>query len=119
MMKFKPALAFAAVLVLLSGCANPTVGLRSGNPPSPGVSAPPPGTSYSSGSLALQTDVSPGAYFGMLFLGYLISGTHYDYWRPDAGDSTRRPPGLTADRSVVERDCSQPVEPLYANLRCK
>ncbi len=118
-MKFKSAVALAAVFVLLPGCANPTVGLRSGNSPSPGVSAPPPGTSYSSGSLALQANVSPGAYVGMLFLGYLISGAQYNYWRSDDGASTRRPPELAADRSVAERDCSQPVEPLYANLRCK
>ena len=118
-MKFKLAIALVVTPILLAGCAGTAIGLRSTNSPSLGVSAPPPGSSYSSGSVGLQADVSPGAYFGMLFLGYLMTGMQDNYRHWGYGASARRPPELDEDRTVVERDCSRPLGPLYANLRCK
>jgi hypothetical protein len=116
-MKFKPAIAVALIPMLLAGCAGTSIGLRSTNSPSLGGSAPPLGSSY--GSAAIQADVSPGAFLGLVFLGYLFSGFPDDYRRWSYGFPSRKPPELAPDRSVVERDCSQPLGPLYANLRCK
>jgi hypothetical protein len=118
-MKFKLAIALAVTVALLIGCAGGAIGLRSTNSPSPGGSAPPPGSSYSYGSVAIQADVTPGAFFGLVFLGYLAAGVQDDYLRRRYGSSSRQPPELAEDRTVVERDCSQPLGPLYANLRCK
>lgn len=118
-MKLKPAAALVIASTLSVGCASTTIGLRSSNAPSLGVSAPPPGSSYSQGSVALQADVSPGAFFGLMFLGYVMGGIEDNYRRWAHGASARRPPEMAEDRAVVERDCSQPLGPLYANLRCK
>jgi hypothetical protein len=118
-MKFKWTLALVVTVMLLAGCAGTTLGLRSTNSPSLGGTAPPPGSSYSYGSMAIQTDVSPGAFFGLAFLGYLVAGAQDDYLRWRDGSFSRKPPELAEDRAVAERDCSQPLGPLYANLRCK
>jgi len=118
-MKFKLAIVLAVTPMLLAGCASTTIGLRSTNSPSLGGSAPPPGSSYSYGSVAIQADVTPGAFLGLVFLGYLVAGVQDDYARWRYGASSRRPPELAEDRQVVEHDCSQPLGPLYANLRCR
>ena len=116
-MKFRLAVATALTAILLTGCAGTAVGLRSTNSPSMGGSLPPPGTSYSSASI--QAEVRPNAYFGLLFLGYVMSGVADSYQRWSDGPGGRKPPELAEDRAVVERDCSQPLGPLYANLRCR
>jgi hypothetical protein len=116
-MKFKLAIAVVVIPMLLTGCASTTIGLRSTNSPSMPGSTPAPGSSYS--SAAIQADVTPSVFFGLVFLGYLAAGVQDDYLRWRYGSSSRKPPELAEDRAVVERDCSQPLGPLYANLRCK
>jgi hypothetical protein len=118
-MKFKLAIALVVTALLLTGCAGATIGLRSSNSPSLGGGAPPPGSSYSYSSVAVQADVSPGAYFGMMFLGYVMTGIQDNYRSWSYGAPLRKPPEMAEDRAVAERDCSQPLGPLYANLRCK
>jgi len=118
-MKFRWTTTALIITILLAGCAGANIGLRSGNSPSPGGSAPPPGSAYSYSSVNVQADVSPGAYFGLVFLGYMITGIQDNFRSWGYGAYSRRPPELTQDRAVAERDCSQPLEPLYANLRCK
>jgi hypothetical protein len=111
------AIAALTTTLLLAGCAGTTIGLRSTNSPSmPGSTAAPAG-SYS--SAAIQADVTPAAFFGLVFLGYLAAGAHDDYLRWRYGTASRTPPELAEGRAVAERDCSQPLGPLYANLRCK
>ena len=109
-----------AVLIgasLLAGCAGATIALRSTN--SPPIGALPPGSSSSSGSAAIQAEVTPGAFIGLLLLGYLVAGVPDDYpgWR--YGRAGHNPPQLAEDRAIVERDCSQPMQQPSANLRCK
>jgi hypothetical protein len=118
-MKFKPAIAAVLTALLLTGCGGATLGLRSTNSPSLGAGTPPPGSSYSHGSVAVQADVSPGALFGVMFLGYLLTGMQDNYRSWSDGASLRKPPEMAGDRAVAERDCSQPLGLLYANLRCK
>jgi hypothetical protein len=116
-MKYKFAITMAFSLMLLAGCASTAIGLRSTNSPSMPGSTPALGSSHS--SAAIQAEVRPGAFFGLVFLGYLAAGMQDDYLSRHYGSSSRQPPELAEDRTVVERDCSQPLGPLYANLRCK
>ena len=116
-MKFKLAIAVVVIPMLLTGCASTTIGLRSTNSPSMPGSTSASGSSYS--SVAIQADVTPGAFFGLVFLSYLVAGVQDDYLRWRYGSSSRKPPELAEGRAVAERDCSQPLGPLYANLRCK
>ena len=116
-MKFRLAVALVAATLLLAGCAGTAVGLRSTNSPSMGGSLPPPGTSYSSGWI--QAEVRPNGYFGLLFLGYVMTGMVDSYQRWSDGPGWRKPPELAEDRTIEERDCSQPLGPLDANLRCR
>jgi hypothetical protein len=116
-MGFKSAIAALTITVLLAGCTSTTIGLRSTNSPSMPGSTPAPGSSYS--SVAIQADVTPGAFFGLAFLGYLVAGMQEDYLRWRYGSASRQPPELAEGRAVTERDCSQPLGPLFANLRCK
>jgi hypothetical protein len=118
-MKLKLATAVAVIPMLLVGCANTTIGLRSASSPSLPGSVQAPGSAYSYNSVGIQADVSPGAYFGLVFLGYVITGMQGNYRGGSYGFSSRRPPEMAEDRAVVERDCSQPLGPLYGNLRCK
>ena len=116
-MKFKMAIAVAATSMLLGACAGTTFGLHTTNSPVLGGTAASAGGSSS--SAAIHADVSPNTYFGLVILGYIMMGIQDSYPRWSDGSSSRRPPELAEDRSVVERDCSQPLGPLYANLRCK
>ena len=116
-MKFKSAIAALIVPLALAGCAGTSIGLRSTNSPSLPGSAPAPGGFYN--SAALQAEVTPAALVGLLLLGYLAAGAQDDHLRWRYGSSSRTPPELTEGRAVDERDCSQPLGPLYANLRCK
>jgi hypothetical protein len=116
-MRFKSATAALTITMLLAGCASTTIGLRSTNSPSMPGSTSAIGGSYS--SAAIQADVTPGAFIGLVFLGYLVAGVHDDYLRWRYGSASRKPPELAEGRAVAERDCSQPLGPLYANLRCK
>ncbi|TAK72386.1 MAG: hypothetical protein EPO19_02070 [Betaproteobacteria bacterium] len=116
-MKFKSAIAVVGTTLMLTACAGTAIGLRSTNSPSIPGSTPAIGSSY--GSAAIQADVTPGAFFGLVLLGHLVSGVHEDYLRWRYGSSSRKPPELAEDRTIAERDCSQPLGPLYANLRCK
>ncbi len=116
-MKFKSAIAVAVITTLLAGCAGTAIGLRSTNSPSMPRSTAALGSSYS--SAAIQVDVSPGAFFGMVFLGYLAGSVQDGYRRWSGGASWRKPPELAEGRAIAERDCSQPLGQLYANLRCR
>jgi hypothetical protein len=116
-MRIQPALALLVICMLLTACAATSVSLRTTNSPSMPGSTSAPGSSYS--SAAIQADVTPGAFFGLIFLGYLAAGIQDDYLRWRHGSSSRKPPELAEGRAVAERDCSQPLGPLYANLRCK
>ena len=116
-MKFKLAIAVVAAPMLLTGCAGTAIGLRSTNSPSMPGSTPALGSAYS--SAAIQVDVTPGALFGLVFLGYLAGGVQDDFRRLSGGVSWRKSPELAEGRAIAERDCSQPLGPLYANLRCK
>jgi hypothetical protein len=115
-MKFKLAIAGVTTFMLLTGCAGTAVGLSTTNSPSLGGSLPPPGTSYS--SAAIQAEVRPNIYFGVLFFGYVMTGVADTYQRWSDGPSWRKPPDLDEGRAIADRDCSQPLGPLYANLRC-
>ena len=116
-MGLKSALAALAYTVLLAGCAGTTVGLRSTNSPSLPPGTPAPGDSRS--SAAIQADVAPGAFLGLVLFGYLAAAVRDDYLRWRYGVSSRSPPDLAAGRAITERDCREPLGPLYANLRCK
>jgi len=117
-MKFKLAIAVLATFPLLTGCAGATIGLRSTHSPSMERSAPQPG-SYSYGSAAIQADVRPNAFFGTMFLGYMMTGIQDDYLSWGSGPAWRKPPQMAEGRAIVERDCSRPMEAPSANLRCK
>ncbi len=116
-MSSKTTIAALIAAVLLAGCANSTINLRTTNSPSMPTNTLPPGSSYS--SAALQADVSPGTYFSVLLFGYLLAAFQDEYrsWR--YGPSWRKPPELDNDRSIVEQDCTQPMDRPSANLRCK
>jgi len=115
-MKFGLAAAALIGAGLLAGCAGATIGLRSTNSASiDGV--PPPGAFYD--SAAVQAEMLPGAFVGVLLLGYFadgIEGNHLD-WRDGRGRSN--PPPMAEDRTIAERDCSRPMEIPSANLRCR
>lgn len=98
----------------IAGCAHTTISARAGTP---GGSAPAPGGSYS--SAAIHVEANPNAYFGALLLGYIAVGVHDAYVRADEGTASRKPPQLDAERSIVERDCSEPMQRPSGNLRCK
>lgn len=116
-MRFKSATVVLTTTMLLAGCATTAIGLRSTNSPSMPGSTTAPGSSYS--SAAIQADVTPAAFIGLVFVGYFVAGVQDDYLRWRYGSSSRKPPELAEGRAVAERDCSQPLGPLYANLRCK
>ena len=115
-MKFKSAAAALTAAVLLAGCASTSVSLSSTNSPSLG-GTPAPGVAYSSGYI--YADVTVGTFLGFALLAYLITSAQNDYQRWSGGASWRDAPGLAEDRAIAERDCSQPLGQLYANLRCK
>lgn len=117
-MKFNLATAALIGAGLLAGCAGTTIAVRSTNSPSIG-GALPSGSSYSSGSAAIQADVTPGAFIGLLLLGYVAAGVpdHFSGWRYSRAG--RDSPQLDQDRAIAERDCSQPMQQPSANLRCK
>lgn len=108
-------IAAAAALSTLAGCASTSFGLRTGSSPTLPGSAPAVGTSYQ--TAAVQAEVSPGAYFGLVMLGYLIVSMQEQFGF--RGPDWRRPPEMAEDRSVVERDCSAALAPPVENLRCK
>jgi hypothetical protein len=115
-MKYKLAIAMALTLMQLAGCANTAIALRSTNSPSMPGSTPAPGNSYS--STAIQADVTPAAFLGLVFLGYIMSGMQDNYRNGNYGTASHMPPELVGDRAVAVRDCSQVLGTLYANLRC-
>ncbi len=108
----KPTLAIVALIgtTLLGACANTSLAFRGGNPP-------PVGSSYQSASVHAELNSNP--YFSLLFLGIFAAGVENNYldWRYGTGRGGV--PQLDANRSVAERDCSQPLAPTSANLRCK
>ncbi len=118
-MKLRRAAAALLTPLLFAGCAGANIALHSTNSPSLAGSAPLPGSAYSYNSVGLQAEVSPGAYFGMMFLGYLMMSIQDNFRSRSYGAASRQPPEMAEDRAVVERDCTQPLEPLHANLRCK
>ncbi len=117
-MKFSLATAALIGASLLAGCAGTTIAVRSTNSPSIG-GALPPGSTRSSGSVAIQADVTSGAFVGLLLLGYVAAGVpdHFSGWRYSRAG--RDSPQLDEDRAIAERDCSQPMQQSSANLRCK
>ncbi|MBI5912728.1 MAG: hypothetical protein HY848_22585 [Betaproteobacteria bacterium] len=116
-MKFKSAIAVVGTTLMLTACASTTIGLRSTNSPSLPGNTPAAGNSYN--SAAIQANLTPGAFLGLVFLGYLAAGVYDDYLRWRYGSFSRKPPELAEGRAVAERDCGQPLGPLYANLRCR
>jgi hypothetical protein len=78
-MKLKLALALVVAPLLLAGCAGTAIDLRSTNSPSIPGNTPALGGAYSSS--AIQVDVTPGAFFGMAFLRYLVGGVQDEYRR--------------------------------------
>ena len=115
-MKFSLATAALIGASLLAGCAGTTIALRSTNSPSIGGALPP---GSSSGSAAIQADVTPGAFIGLLLLGYVAAGVPDDFlgWRYSRAG--RDLPQLDENRAIAERDCSRPMQQPSANLRCK
>lgn len=111
------AIAASITAIALAGCANTSVGLRTGAPSSMRGSGPAPGSAYS--SAAIHAEVSTNAYFGLLFLGYAAAGVHDGYPSWSGGPAWRKPPQMAEGRAIVERDCSRPMEAPSANLRCK
>jgi hypothetical protein len=109
-------IAAALAACLLAGCANSLVSIRTTNSPSMPAS-PLAGTSTS--GAAFQADLSPGTYFSALFLGYLLGAFRDDGRNRTLGPSWRKPPEPAEERTIIERDCSLPMERPYANLRCK
>lgn len=116
-MKFKLTIASMLATMLLGGCAGTAIGLHSTNSPSLPGGPPAPGSSYSSASI--QVDVTPGALLGLILFGYLVGGVPDDYRRSSGGASWQKPPEMAEGRAIAERDCSQPLGHLEANLRCK
>jgi hypothetical protein len=123
MMSSTTPIAALLAAALLTGCAYSAISLRSTNSPSMPGGNPPPGSSYS--YAAVHADVSPGTFFGALFFGYLLGAFRDDGrgWREGMSgresSAWRKPPELAEGRAIAERDCSQPMERPYANLRCK
>ena len=109
-MKSTPVAVALIAAALLGGCANTNLAFRGGNPP-------PVGSSYQSASVHAELNSNP--YFSLLFLGVFAAGVENNYldWR--YGPSRGRVPQLDANRAIAERDCSQPLAPTSANLRCK
>src|ERR1700690_510978 len=118
-MKFGLATAALVGAGLLAGCATATIGLRSTNSTPIGGGVLPPGGSYSSGAIQADLDVPPGAFIGVLLLGYLAAGVHGDYLNWGYARAARESPQLAEDRAIAERDCSRPMEAPSANLRCR
>ena len=114
-MKFRRLTVALVIPVLLAACGAANVGLRAGDP-SLMRSAAAPGTSYS--YAAVRAEANPNAWFGMLFLGSFLFGVQGDNRHWDQRASGRKPPEMAEGRSVAERDCSKPLGPLEANLRC-
>jgi len=115
-MRFATAVAAPIAAILLAGCAGARVGLDSSAPPSVrGGSAPVPGTSYSSAVVRAEVGASP--WFGLLLLGAYAAAAGDD--DPAWSAAARSPPPLDADRAVVERDCTRPMDSPSANLRCR
>src|SRR5487761_2560805 len=98
-MKFSLATAALIGAGLLAGCAGATINVGSTNSPSFGNRAPPSGSSYSSGSVAIQADVTSGAFVGLLLLGYVAAGVpdHFSGWRYSR--AWRDTPQLDEDRA--------------------
>ena len=116
-MKFNSAIAALTAAIWLAGCASTGIGLHATNSPSPGSSAPAPGSAYS--SAGIRAELRPNAYFGLLVLGFIAAGIHDHYLHWSHGSVWRAPPQLDEDRAIAERDCSRPIEATSANLRCK
>ena len=116
-MKFNSAIIALAIPILLAGCAGANVGLRSGESTTMRSGAPPPGSSYS--SAAIRAEVSPNVYIGVLFLSSIMHGTRNEYQRWRSGAYWREPPEMAEGRAIAERDCSKPLGPIEANLRCR
>jgi len=116
-MKFKPAVATALAAMLLAGCASTTIGLNNANSPAVRVGVPAPGSFYNSASI--QTEMRASSYFGLFFLGYVAAGAPDGYPNRSDGPAWRKAPPLAEDRTVTERDCTQPMDQPSANLRCK
>ena len=109
-MKSTPVAAALLAAVLLGGCANTSVAFRAG-------AAPAAGSSYQSATVHAELNSNP--YFSLLFLGAFAAGVERSYIDLDYGADRGRAPPLDANRAIVERDCSQPLAPTSANLRCK
>jgi hypothetical protein len=116
-MKFKPAVASAVAALLLAGCASTSIGLNNANSPGVRVGVPAPGSFYNAASV--KAELSPNGYFGLFFLGYVAAGAQDSYVYRSDGRARRNPPPLAEDRTVTERDCTQPMVQPSANLRCK
>jgi len=116
-MKFKAASIALITSGLVCGCASYSVGVRSGGASSmPGRTAA-PGGAYS--GVSTQAQGNPNPYVGAIFLAPILFGANDDYRRIGVWQSSRKAPDMAAGRAVAERDCSRPLGPIEANLRCK
>ena len=79
--------------------------------------APPAGTSYN--SAAIHAELSSTPFLGLLFLGFAAAAIQDGDSGWNYGFASRTPPPLAEDRAISERDCSQPMEEISANLRCR
>jgi hypothetical protein len=107
----------ASTPLLLAACAGTTIGLDNSNAPLVRGGAPAPGSFYNAASI--HAELRPNAYFGLFFLGYVAAGAQDNYSSWNYGPAGRKPPQLAEERTVAERDCSQPMELPSANLRCR
>jgi len=116
-MKFKAPIAALVIPGLLCGCASYSVGVRSGGAPSSPSRTLAPGSSYS--AVSIQAQGNPNPYVGVIFLAPILFGANDDYRRLGARPSSRKAPDMSEGRAIAERDCSRPLGPIEANLRCK
>jgi hypothetical protein len=114
-MKAKPAMA-VLIAALLAGCASTSVNMDSSRAPWVG-STPAMGSSYSGGVVYVNADAN--GYFALLYMGVIAIGMHDDLLSGAPASRSGAPPPLDEGRSVVERDCSKPMDATSGNLRCR
>jgi hypothetical protein len=97
----------AVLLALCTGCSHTQVHLSANN-----------GTSGSSTQSSVQVRSHSGSDLVTLLGLTIVAATIIEMERGRLGDS-RAIPEMAADRTVSERDCTQPIEEFSGNLRCK
>lgn len=108
-------MAMLLLALALCGCV-PQFSLRTDSLERPStVPTVGPGSSLQQGaSVSVQANNSTGA----LLVGAGIAAAVAGAWRGEPGLSSRTP-ALDPARRVEERDCTQPLDGLSGNLRCR